>query len=289
MVVLRGCLPDGDDLPSWSGPRSAWTSWWSTGRCGFRVCGVEDAEKLADWLAVNVAHAERNPERVRQELLARCRELRVEPPAAARVTRMVRSALSMAEEAWFTRIEARCGPAICARILGLIAPEGDGPDGDQEEGEQVGDDAGEGAGSVLASVKTMPGNVSYGTNTGIKAVISSGHGHSEDDVRYVWRRYLTPATARMIAIAIADATFAARDPRLWGAGSTAVTSDSTHFRAWDQNLFTEWHSRYGGRGILVYWHVERGSVVVHSQTPGRLRIRGWGVGKTAVIRYTRLR
>ena len=70
----------------------------------------------------------------------------------------------------------------------------------------------------------------------------------------------------MIAIAIADATFAARDPRLWGAGSTAVTSDSTHFRAWDQNLFTEWHSRYGGRGILVYWHVERGSVVVHSQT-----------------------
>ncbi|MDF5757333.1 Tn3 family transposase [Spongiactinospora sp. TRM90649] len=34
----------------------------------------------------------------------------------------------------------------------------------------------------------------------------------------------------------------------------------------NQNLFTEWHSRYGGRGILVYWHVERGSVVVHSQT-----------------------
>ncbi|WP_230993535.1 transposase [Streptomyces endocoffeicus] len=32
------------------------------------------------------------------------------------------------------------------------------------------------------------------------------------------------------------------------------------------NLFTEWHSRCGGRGILVYWHVERGSVVVHSQT-----------------------
>ncbi len=23
-------------------------------------------------------------------------------------------------------------------------------------------------------------------------------------------------------------------------------------------LFTEWHSRYGGRGVLVYWHVERG-------------------------------
>jgi len=32
------------------------------------------------------------------------------------------------------------------------------------------------------------------------------------------------------------------------------------------NIFTEWHSRYGGRGILIYWHVERGSMVVHSQT-----------------------
>jgi TnpA family transposase len=72
--------------------------------------------------------------------------------------------------------------------------------------------------------------------------------------------------ARTIAVEIANATFAARDTGLWGQGSTAVASDSTHFRAWDQNLFTEWHSRYGGRGILVYWHVERGSVVVHSQT-----------------------
>ncbi|MFZ0158952.1 MAG: Tn3 family transposase [Kineosporiaceae bacterium] len=646
---------------------------------GFRVCGVEDAAKLTDWLAVHVAHAERNPDRVRQELLARCREVRVEPPAPARVTRMVRSALSMAEEAWFTRIEAQCGPAVCAGILTLITSEGDDPDGDHEDepAAEAGEDPGDDAGSILASIKTMPGNVSlesmlveigklravraiglpvglfadvapkvvsgwraraavespshlrrrsptsvvtvlaallverereitdslvglllatvhrigaraerkvtqelvnafkrvdgkenilfavaeaalsdpagavrdvvfpavrggettlrelvheyktkgpvyrrtvrttlrasytnhyrrgliellevldfrsnntahrpviealalvaryakagnltyypvaesapehrgtrgdwaevvhrgdqrgrrrvvrmvyevatfqalceqlkckevwvsgagrwrnpdedlpmdfearraehyaelrtpldpaefiatlqgemtaalatldtdlpgldwvdvrdrpsgairltpldaapeprnlrrikaevtrrwsgvplidvlketvlrtgcltgvtsaagagsmpagllaerlmlaiygYGTNTGIKAVISAGHAHSEDDVRYVRRRYLTPATARMIAIAIADATFAARDPRLWGSGCTAVASDSTHFRSWDQNLFTEWHSRYGGRGILVYWHVERGSVVVHSQT-----------------------
>jgi TnpA family transposase len=69
-----------------------------------------------------------------------------------------------------------------------------------------------------------------------------------------------------VAIAIADATFAARDRGVWGEGSTSVASDSTHFRSWEQNLFTEWHSRYGGRGILVYWHVERGSVVVHAQT-----------------------
>ena len=52
---------------------------------------------------------------------------------------------------------------------------------------------------------------------------------------------------------------------LWGTGSTAVASDSMHFGSFDQNIFTEWHSRYGGRGVLIYWHVEKGSVVIHSQ------------------------
>lgn len=105
----------------------------------------------------------------------------------------------------------------------------------------------------------------YGTNAGIRAVIPPGGAHSEEDVRYVRRRYLTPAAATEIATAIANATFAVRDTGLWGQASTAVASDSTHFRTWDQNLFTEWHVRYGGRGVLVYWHVEENYVVVHSQ------------------------
>ena len=79
------------------------------------------------------------------------------------------------------------------------------------------------------------------------------------------RRYLSPDVARAIAVQIADATFLARRTALWGTGSTAVASDSTHIRAYDQNIFTEWHSRYGGRGVLIYGHVERKSMVVHSQ------------------------
>ena len=105
----------------------------------------------------------------------------------------------------------------------------------------------------------------YGTNTGLRAVATGQHSHSEDEIRYVRRRYLTAQAARAIAIEIANATFTARQQAIWGAGSTAVASDSTHFGAFDQNIFTEWHSRYGGRGVLIYWHVERGSVVVHSQ------------------------
>ncbi len=85
----------------------------------------------------------------------------------------------------------------------------------------------------------------YGTNTGIRAVIPAGGAHTEEDVRYVRRRYLTPTVAQALAVGIANATFAARDQGLWGSASTAVASDSTHFRTWDQNLFTEWHARYG--------------------------------------------
>jgi len=72
----------------------------------------------------------------------------------------------------------------------------------------------------------------YSTNTGIRAIAGSAqHGHGEDDIRYVRRRYLTADVARTIAVEIANATFAARAQTVWGAGSTAVASDSTHFGA----------------------------------------------------------
>jgi len=28
---------------------------------------------------------------------------------------------------------------------------------------------------------------------------------------------------------------------------------------------TEWHARYGGRGVMIYWHVERRSTCIYSQ------------------------
>ncbi|GHF98950.1 MULTISPECIES: Tn3 family transposase [Amycolatopsis] len=88
---------------------------------------------------------------------------------------------------------------------------------------------------------------------------------AREQLRYARRRYVTREAAAQVAVAIANATFASRRESLWGPGSTTVASGPTHFSSWDQNLFTEWHSRYGGRGILIYWHVERGSMVVHSQ------------------------
>ena len=67
---------------------------------------------------------------------------------------------------------------------------------------------------------------------------------------------------------IANATFTSRQTALWGEGTTAVASDSTHFSAFDQNIFTEWLSRYrrAKRGVLIYWTVDvAGSIAIHSQ------------------------
>jgi TnpA family transposase len=126
-----------------------------------------------------------------------------------------------------------------------------------------------GGGSIPPDVLTerlILATFAHGTGMGIRSVAAgSGHAHTENDIRYASVRYLSLEAAREIAIRIADATFAVRKKDLWGDGSTALASDSTHVRAWDQNIFTEWHSRYGGRGVLIYWSVEKGSVVVHSQ------------------------
>lgn len=64
---------------------------------------------------------------------------------------------------------------------------------------------------------------------------------------------------------VCNALFAVRHPALWGAGMTACASDAKKFGAWDQNLLTEWHVRYGGPGVMIYWHVEKNAVCLYAQ------------------------
>ncbi len=88
---------------------------------GYRVATVADQDELTGWLSEVVAHAERRPDRVREELLAEFRRLRIEAPTAGRVLRMVRSALRTAEQNWAVRIAGRLDPSAAARLLNLIA------------------------------------------------------------------------------------------------------------------------------------------------------------------------
>ena len=104
-----------------------------------------------------------------------------------------------------------------------------------------------------------------GTNAGLQRMAGLRSGVTYKDLAYVRRRYIgVNALRRAIAI-VTNGTLHARNPAIWGDGTTACASDSKHFGAWDQNLTTQWHLRYGGRGIMIYWHVERKSLCIHSQ------------------------
>lgn len=104
-----------------------------------------------------------------------------------------------------------------------------------------------------------------GTNAGIKSMCAGNHGESYKDLLHVHRRYITRDHLRNAITQVVNATLLARTPAFWGEGTTACASDSKKFGSWDQNLMTEWHVRYRGPGVMIYWHVERKALCVHSQ------------------------
>lgn len=104
-----------------------------------------------------------------------------------------------------------------------------------------------------------------GTNTGLKRISGNRHGISYKELLHVRRRYVHKAALRNAIGQVANSIFSIRNTDVWGEGSTSCASDSKKFGSWDQNLMTEWHIRYGGRGVMIYWHVEKKSTCIYSQ------------------------
>ncbi len=104
-----------------------------------------------------------------------------------------------------------------------------------------------------------------GTNTGLKGVSHGTPDVHDHDLRYIKRRFIYQEPLRKAIASVVNAIFRARHPQIWGEGTTTCASDSKKFGATDQNLMTEWHVRYGGPGIMIYWHVEKKSTCIYSQ------------------------
>ena len=101
-----------------------------------------------------------------------------------------------------------------------------------------------------------------GTNTGYKRM---GHEATSEALRHLRRRYVSKQNLRPAIGTVVNAIFDGRLPHIWGEATTACASDSKKFAAWDQNLLTEWHVRYRGPGIMVYWHIDKKAACIHSQ------------------------
>ncbi len=104
-----------------------------------------------------------------------------------------------------------------------------------------------------------------GTNTGLKRINTGINGENYQDLLYVRRRYIHKDQLRSAIAEVINAIFEIRLPHIWGEGTTTCASDSKKFGAWDQNLMTQYHIRYGGRGVMIYWHVEKKSTCIYSQ------------------------
>ena len=104
-----------------------------------------------------------------------------------------------------------------------------------------------------------------GTNTGLKRILAGSNDLTYDELRYVRERYIYKDALRAAIAKVVNATLDIRLPEIWGSGTMGCASDSKKIHAWDQNLMSEWHIRYRGRGVMVYWHVEKNSLCVYSQ------------------------
>ncbi|SHE40489.1 Transposase and inactivated derivatives, TnpA family [Seinonella peptonophila] len=104
-----------------------------------------------------------------------------------------------------------------------------------------------------------------GTNAGLKRLSAGDHGVNYKDLLYIRRKFIHKENLRLAISQVVNAILQHRIQDIWGEGTTSCASDSKKFGAWDQNLMTEWHIRYRGRGVMIYWHVEKNSTCVYSQ------------------------
>ncbi|MFC8957520.1 Tn3 family transposase [Streptomyces sp. NPDC057101] len=88
-------------------------------------------------------------------------------------------------------------------------------------------------------------------------------GEAEAALRHVRRHFITVDNLRAAVTRLVNGTFAARDAAWWGQG-TACASDSKKFGSWSSNFMTEYHARYGGNGVMIYWHIEK-NVCIYSR------------------------
>lgn len=104
-----------------------------------------------------------------------------------------------------------------------------------------------------------------GTNVGLKHMCAGNTHVSEHQLRHIKNYFLSTDNLKNALSKVANALFKVRLKEIWGDMPIAVASDSTQFSAYFQNLISEYHNRYGGRGVMIYWHVEKNACCIHSQ------------------------
>ena len=111
---------------------------------------------------------------------------------------------------------------------------------------------------MIVKKRRQPSRYAYSCISMCWAQISGSNGLSQGlrkstgDLLYVRNRFINKDSLRAAITAVANAILRERKTNIWGE-ATSCAGDSKKFGAYDQNLLTEYHIRYHGRGIIVYY------------------------------------
>ena len=89
---------------------------------GFHEATVADGETLVTWLCEQILPTTRRPDHLREAMVQRCRALRIEPPTAERLDRLIRSAVHREDTRVGTGILHRLSATTQAQLDALLGP-----------------------------------------------------------------------------------------------------------------------------------------------------------------------
>ncbi len=210
---------------------------------GFRRMKRADRAVLADWIGAALCPTGMSVGVMLDEVFLRCRDCRIFAPSRKEKERLARSERQRFLESFLGGVADRLHPETVKLMeASLAAP-------DARAGFLYAFE------TSAARVALSRGDLDrrlilclygLGTNAGLKRVAAGCPDVSYEELLHVGRRFISRDALEAACGRVANATLAIRNAAVWGEAGTACASDSKKFGAWDGNLMTEWHVRYGG-------------------------------------------
>lgn len=104
----------------------------------------------------------------------------------------------------------------------------------------------------------------YGCNLGATQTSRSVKGINRRQISWLNLKYVTEEALDKAIVQVTNAYAKFELPGYWGSGKSA-SADGTKWDLYEQNLFSEYHIRYGGYGGIGYYHVSDKYIALFSR------------------------
>ena len=256
---------------------------------GFRTVTIADGEEMVDWLKAEIIPNEQRIEPITELVYQRWRELQIEPPTPGRVERLIRSAIAQHEADFCQQTLDKLTPEIIEQIdILLSTEETEELENAQSEKRSIGkikmsdlaflktDPGAVGLGSFLTEIEKLRRIRAVGLPTNLfegrsPKLVKTYRQRAATETPYLLRQHQDAIRYTLMAAFCIQRSQEITDNlieiliqiihRLDSRASKRINQQLID----EQNLITQYHLRYGGRGVMIYWHVEKNSTCIYSQ------------------------